>query len=134
MFRLLTRWLIGADAACSKTGHDQGKARPSIQRTLILLQAFFRNLEIRARGKTHLEVIQIKAKDKTQEILSFLKKIFEDKDIEFIAIIFQNASLPEHIETLSIRKRSMAPWMIREDQAGVLEYNKDLEIIKQVWK
>ena len=50
-----------------------------------------------ARGKTYLEVNQIKGKDQTQEMLDFLNKMFENKGLEFTRIILQNVKLPEDI-------------------------------------
>jgi hypothetical protein len=50
-----------------------------------------------ARGKTHLEVYQIKGRESTQEMIDFLNKMFENKGLEFTRIIVQNVKLPLEI-------------------------------------
>jgi hypothetical protein len=90
-----------------------------------------------ARGKTYLEVNQIKGKDQTQEIIDFLNKMFENKGLEFTRIILQNVRLPEDIAKPLDQKAqygSMNEYekTKQEYEIRVLGDSKYLEIIKQV--
>ena len=59
--------------------------------------AITERIRVLARGKTYLEVNQIKGKDQTRDMLDFLNKMFENKGLEFTRIILQNVRLPEDI-------------------------------------
>jgi len=59
--------------------------------------AITERIRVLARGKTYLEVNQIKGKDQTKDIIDFLNKMFENKGLEFTRIILQNVRLPEDI-------------------------------------
>ncbi len=90
-----------------------------------------------ARGKTYLEVNQIKGKDQTKDMLDFLNKMFENKGLEFTRIILQNVRLPEEIAKPLDQKAqygSMNEYekTKQEYEIRVLGDNKDLEIMKQV--
>lgn len=90
-----------------------------------------------ARGKTYLEVNQIKGKDQTKDMLDFLNKMFENKGLEFTRIILQNVRLPEDIAKPLDQKAqygSMNEYekTKQEYEIRVLGDNKDLEILKQV--
>lgn len=49
--------------------------------------AITERIRVLARGKTYLEVNQIKGKDQTKEMLEFLNKMFDNKGLEFTRII-----------------------------------------------
>jgi hypothetical protein len=51
------------------------------------------------RGKTHLEVYQIKGKTNTQEMKNFLNEMFGPKGLEFIDIIVTEVTLPDEIRS-----------------------------------
>jgi regulator of protease activity HflC (stomatin/prohibitin superfamily) len=59
--------------------------------------AITERIRVLARGKTYLEVNQIKGKDQTRDMLDFLNKMFDNKGLEFTRIILQNVRLPEDI-------------------------------------
>jgi len=50
------------------------------------------------RGKTHLEVYQIKGKTNTGEMKAFLNDMFAKKGLEFLDIIITEVLLPEEIK------------------------------------
>lgn len=50
------------------------------------------------RGKTHLEVYQIKGKSNTREMKDFLNEMFGSKGLEFIDIIVTEVLLPNEIK------------------------------------
>ena len=90
-----------------------------------------------ARGKTYLEVNQIKGKDQTKDMLDFLNKMFDNKGLEFTRIILQNVKLPEDIAKPLDQKAqygSMNEYerTKQEYEMRVLNDNKELEVIKQM--
>ena len=99
--------------------------------------AITERIRVLARGKTYLEVNQIKGKDQTKEMLDFLNKMFENKGLEFTRIILQNVRLPEDIAKPLDQKAqygSMNEYekTKQEYEMRVLNDNKELEVIKQV--
>jgi hypothetical protein len=50
------------------------------------------------RGKTHLEVYQIKGKTNTTEMKNFLNGMFGAKGLEFLDIIVTEVTLPDEIK------------------------------------
>jgi hypothetical protein len=99
--------------------------------------AITERIRVLARGKTYLEVNQIKGKDQTKDIIDFLNKMFENKGLEFTRIILQNVRLPEDIAKPLDQKAqygSMNEYerTKQEYEMRVLNDNKELEVIKQV--
>ena len=60
--------------------------------------AITERVRVLIRGKTHLEVYQIKGKTNTQEMKEFLNNMFGSKGLEFIDIIVTEVTLPEEIK------------------------------------
>lgn len=99
--------------------------------------AITERIRVLARGKTYLEVNQIKGKDQTREMLEFLNKMFENKGLQFTRIILQNVRLPEDIAKPLDQKAqygSMNEYekTKQEYEMRVLNDNKELEVIKQI--
>jgi hypothetical protein len=99
--------------------------------------AITERIRVLARGKTYLEVNQIKGKDQTRDMLDFLNKMFENKGLEFTRIILQNVRLPEDIAKPLDQKAqygSMNEYekTKQEYEMRVLNDNKELEVIKQI--
>jgi hypothetical protein len=60
--------------------------------------ALTERVRVLIRGKTHLEVYQIKGKTNTQEMRNFLNEMFGPKGLEFLDIIVTEVLLPEEIK------------------------------------
>ncbi|CDW78952.1 UNKNOWN [Stylonychia lemnae] len=98
--------------------------------------AITERIRVLARGKTHLEVYQIKGKEHTSEIIEFLNKMFHNKGLEFTRIIVQNVKLPQEIAQPLDQKAQYGSMndferTRHEYDMRVLNDNKELEIIKQ---
>eukprot|EP00347_Sterkiella_histriomuscorum_P018054 403346966 len=98
--------------------------------------AITERIRVLARGKTHLEVYQIKGREHTQEMIDFLNKMFSNKGLEFTRIIVQNVKLPQEIAQPLDQKAQYGSMndferTRHEYDMRVLNDNKELEIIKQ---
>ena len=77
------------------------------------------------RGKTHLEVYQIKGKTNTQEMKDFLNGMFGSKGLEFMDIIVTEVLLPEEIKQPLDMKAQFGSLNDMERE----KYNFDMRII-----
>lgn len=77
------------------------------------------------RGKTHLEVYQIKGKTNTQEMKDFLNGMFGNKGLEFMDIIVTEVLLPEEIKQPLDMKAQFGSLNEMERE----KYNFDMRII-----
>lgn len=59
--------------------------------------ALTERVRVLARIKTHLEIYQIKGKDHTHDIMSFLNENFKLKGLEFTRVIVTDVKLPSEI-------------------------------------
>jgi hypothetical protein len=88
------------------------------------------------RGKTHLEVYQIKGKSNTSEMKDFLNEMFLDKGLEFLDIIVTEVLLPNEIMGPLDRKAQYASLneMEREKynyQMRLIDDDETLQLLKQ---
>lgn len=88
------------------------------------------------RGKTHLEVYQIKGKTNTQEMKEFLNEMFGSKGLEFLDIIVTEVLLPEEIKQPLDMKAQFGSLneMEREKykfDMQIINDEEELELLKQ---
>jgi hypothetical protein len=87
--------------------------------------ALTERVRVLIRGKTHLEVYQIKGKTNTQEMKDFLNKMFGNKGLEFLDIIVTEVLLPEEIKQPLDMKAQFGSLNEMERE----KYNFDMRII-----
>jgi len=87
--------------------------------------AITERVRVLIRGKTHLEVYQIKGKTNTTEMKNFLNDMFESKGLEFIDIIVTEVTLPDEIKTPLDQKAQFGSLNEMERE----KYNYDMKII-----
>jgi hypothetical protein len=87
--------------------------------------AITERVRVLIRGKTHLEVYQIKGKTNTQEMKQFLNDMFGSKGLEFIDIIVTEVLLPDEIKQPLDMKAQFGSLNEMERE----KYNFDMRII-----
>lgn len=98
--------------------------------------ALTERVRVLIRGKTHLEVYQIKGKANTQEMKTFLNEMFREKGLEFLDIIITEVLLPNEIMGPLDKKAQYASLneMEREKynyQMRLIDDEETLELLKQ---
>jgi len=87
--------------------------------------AITERVRVLIRGKTHLEVYQIKGKSNTKEMKDFLNDMFGSKGLEFIDIIVTEVLLPEEIKNPLDMKAQFGSLNEMERE----KYNFDMRLI-----
>jgi len=87
--------------------------------------ALTERVRVLIRGKTHLEVYQIKGKTNTQEMKEFLNEMFASKGLEFTDIIVTEVLLPDEIKTPLDMKAQFGSLNEMERE----KYNYDMKLI-----
>uniref|UniRef100_A0A7S3CTC4 Band 7 domain-containing protein n=1 Tax=Strombidium rassoulzadegani TaxID=1082188 RepID=A0A7S3CTC4_9SPIT len=98
--------------------------------------AITERVRVLIRGKTHLEVYQIKGKQNTKEMKDFLNDMFGQKGLEFLDIIVTEVLLPEDIKQPLDMKAQFGSLneMEREKynfDMRVINDEEELELLKQ---
>ena len=98
--------------------------------------AITERVRVLIRGKTHLEVYQIKGKTNTQDMKDFLNEMFGSKGLEFIDIIVTEVQLPNEIkEPLDMKAQFGSLNEMEREQYNfdmrVINDEEELELLRQ---
>ena len=98
--------------------------------------AITERVRVLIRGKTHLEVYQIKGKTNTQDMKDFLNDMFGSKGLEFIDIIVTEVQLPNEIkEPLDMKAQFGSLNEMEREQYNfdmrVINDEEELELLRQ---
>ena len=87
--------------------------------------AITERVRVMIRGKTHLEVYQIKGQSNTGSMMTFLNEMFGSKGLHFHDIIVTEVQLPEEIKNPLDKKAQFGSLNEKERE----KYNYDMRII-----
>jgi regulator of protease activity HflC (stomatin/prohibitin superfamily) len=87
--------------------------------------AITERVRVLIRGKTHLEVYQIKGATNTDGMKAFLNEMFEKKGLEFLDIIITEVQLPEEIKVPLDLKAQFGSF----NETEKMQYNFEMRLI-----